>query len=200
MRYSKLLSVLLVFGISVLLVSASASASQVVFQDGFESQPADRVGHTELPDGDLDARPVSPAPVGRWNLEGFYYAGWAEVTDGSSPGAYEGSNCLRRERYGSNTRCDAIQAAIGLPGQSMHFEAYVNIDRLDVMQALMLWGGGSFNIQTNLARHNRDGRRENCLTAGLGRRTQAPTTASNRSRAIGGLVHFSARRRVFWDQ
>ena len=139
MRYSKLLPFLLVLSVSVLLVSAFASAAQVVFQDGFESQPAEKVSHAAINDFEVDDyEPVSPAPVGTWNLNGMERPGMVEVTDWATPGAYEGNNCLREAYYGS-IRCDAVQAATGAPGDSMHFEMYVNIDVLESWGTLMLW-------------------------------------------------------------
>ena len=117
MRSSKLflISILFVFGISILLTSSAVAmiienttTSTLLFSDDFEGLGS-AVSHAEHPDSSGDYDPDNGSNPGSW--WGLEEAGSEpmQVTDhtgGVDPGAYQGSNYLRlvRELGASNTR------------------------------------------------------------------------------------------------
>jgi hypothetical protein len=102
-----------------------------IFSDNFESAP--QISTADAPDTSVDADPV--AQVGTWDTTDGTppnaYGLEVQVTNDSSPGAFQGSNYLRLYRDGSGTNTYtnsdtyATMSTAPVNGQTIHMETMV---------------------------------------------------------------------------
>ncbi len=147
MKRFKFCLIMLLVGMGVLLASTPSFAI-VIFSDGFEDQPVEKVNNTAYPDpAGLDAFPVTNGGGGGyWVKESSPPHKQVQVTKWATPGAASGNNYLRSSRQSGeayNTFSARLNTPIETAGLQVYVEADVYIPSLSGMPICI--GGGYYD-------------------------------------------------------
>ena len=161
MRSSNLFLGVLVMGVSVLVISASASATivnmttgQTLFYDNFEGMGTN-VSHAAYPDASGDYNPTGGSP-GLWNIieDAPQVVQVTDATGANGPGTLQGSNYLRLHKYQTDFSAGQLFTVQSTTGHHIHWEQMLYAGSLTAGDnPVQILGDGT------------DGRRFNILTS-----------------------------------